>query len=45
MATNKYGIEPEEYVDLEENYPELYKNTDSGTSTVPTGNPFDGGGD
>ena len=39
---NPYGIEPESYVELEENHPKLYKNTDSGTSTVPTGNPFDG---
>ena len=41
---NPYGIEPESYAELEENHPKLYKNTDSGTSTVPTGNPFDGGG-
>ena len=39
-----FGIEPETYSELEENHPKLYKNTDSGTSTVPTGNPFDGGG-
>lgn len=37
-----FGIEPETYSELEANHPKLYKNTESGTSTVPTGNPFDG---
>jgi len=37
-----FGIEPETYSELETNHPKLYKNTESGTSTVPTGNPFDG---
>ena len=41
MVDNKYGIEPEEYADLEENYPQLDKNTSSGQSPK---NPFDGGG-
>jgi len=38
-----FGIEPETYSELETNHPKLYKNIESGTSTVPTGNPFDGG--
>lgn len=41
MVDNQYGIEPEEYADLETNYPQLDKNTSSGQSPK---NPFDGGG-
>ena len=41
MVDNKYGLEPEEYADLETNYPQLDKNTSSGQSPK---NPFIGGG-
>lgn len=41
MVNNKYGLEPEEYADLNTNYPQLDKNTSSGQAPE---NPFIGGG-